>query len=36
MLELIISIMSWYFLDKYTNIPWFWKFCIVLLILLVI
>ena len=30
---LLVSAMCWYFLDHYTTIPEFWKWCIVFLIL---
>ena len=36
LLEIIIAMMAWYFLDNYTKIPWFWKFCIVWLIVTLI
>ena len=36
MLSFVICMMAWYFLNKYTDTPWFWKFCIVCLIMILL
>jgi hypothetical protein len=36
MIGLLISIVLWYILDNYTDFPWWIKFCIVLIVLMMI
>ncbi len=34
--EIIIAMAAWHVLDNYTTLPWFWKFCIVWLIIILL